>query len=103
MNRASATTSPFATHWIRPLRIMLIISMPSGVRQAFLKEPYRFDLTWVRFFDNPTVLFNDIVEILALTQKSVAGESSLGFQGFHYGRIARILIHVNDLRDRIGG
>jgi hypothetical protein len=34
MNRASATTSFFATHPTRPLRIMLTVSMPSIVRQA---------------------------------------------------------------------
>jgi hypothetical protein len=31
-------------------------------------------------FDGPMVLFNDVVEILALTQKNSAGESTLGFQ-----------------------
>jgi len=73
MNRASATTSPFATHWIRPLRINAprldaFESSPGILKGA---ESLRPDLG--SLFDNPMVLFNDIVEILALTQKSVAG------------------------------
>jgi hypothetical protein len=49
------------------------------------------------------ILFNDIVEILALAQKNSAGENTLGFQGFHCGRIGRVLIHVDDPRNGIEG
>ena len=38
-------------------------------------------------FDGSMILFNDIVEIFALPQTNSAGESTLGFQGFHCRRI----------------
>jgi FMN-dependent NADH-azoreductase len=34
---------------------------------------------------------------------ALASAKNFATQGFHYSRIARILIHVNDLRNRIGG
>jgi hypothetical protein len=49
------------------------------------------------------VLFNDVVEILALAQTNSAGESALGLQGFHCRRIGRVLIHIDDPRNGIGG
>jgi hypothetical protein len=49
------------------------------------------------------ILFNNIIEILALAQTNSAGESTLGFQGFHCSRIGRVLIHVDDSRNGIGG
>jgi hypothetical protein len=45
------------------------------------------------------ILFDDIVEIFALPQTNSAGESTLGFQGFHCRRIGRVLIHVDDPRN----
>jgi hypothetical protein len=39
-------------------------------------------------FDGSMILFNDIVEILALAQTNSAGESTLGFQGFHCRRMS---------------
>ena len=41
------------------------------------------------------VLFDDIVEILALAQTNSTGKCTLGFQGFHRGRIGWVLIHVD--------
>ena len=49
------------------------------------------------------VLFNDVVEILALAQTNSAGESALGLQGFHCRRIGRVLIHIDDPRNGVGG
>jgi hypothetical protein len=49
-------------------------------------------------FDGSMILFNDIVEILALAKMNSAGESTLGFQGFHCSRIGRVLVHVDDPR-----
>src|SRR5271155_5464070 len=54
-------------------------------------------------FDGSMILFNDIVEILAPAQTNSAGESPLGFQGFHCSRIGRVLIQVGDPRNGIGG
>ena len=42
-------------------------------------------------------------EIFALAQKNSAGESTLGFQGFHCSRIGRVLVHVDDPRNGVGG
>jgi hypothetical protein len=41
-------------------------------------------------FDGSMILFNNIVEILALAQTNSAGESALGFQGFRCSRIGRV-------------
>jgi hypothetical protein len=54
-------------------------------------------------FDGSMILFDNIIEILALAQMNSAGESTLGFQGFHCSRIGRVLIHVDDPRNGIGG
>jgi hypothetical protein len=54
-------------------------------------------------FDGSMILVDDIVEILALAQKNSAGENILGFQGFHCRRIGRVVIHVDDPRNGIGG
>jgi hypothetical protein len=40
-------------------------------------------------FDGSMILLNNIIEILALAQTNSAGESTLGFQGFHCSRIGR--------------
>jgi hypothetical protein len=57
----------------------------------------------VRFFTVRWSCFNDVVEIFALPQTNSAGERTLGFQGFHCRRIGRVLIHVDDPRNGVGG
>jgi hypothetical protein len=96
MNRASATTSPFATHLTRPLahRFDTLEGSPSTLNGAIaLCQPGPL-------FDGSMILFDDIVEVLALAQKNPAGESPLGFQGFHCWWIR---IHVDDPRNAVGG
>jgi hypothetical protein len=72
INRASATTSPFATHLTRPLRIMLIVSIAFESSPGTLKRAVALCQPG-SLFDDPMILFNDIVEILALAQTTRRG------------------------------
>jgi hypothetical protein len=47
------------------------------------------------------VLLHHIVEILALAQTNAARQRAGRFQGCHGGRKCTVLIHVDDLWDRI--
>ena len=53
------------------------------------------------FLYGSVVLFDDIVEILALTQTNSTGKCTFRFQGIDGGWIGWVLIHIDDPRNGI--
>jgi hypothetical protein len=97
MNAICPVTSPFATPCICPLRIMLItrIALERPPRGFKRKEAQpRFDQP----LDEAVVLFNQIIEILDLSEFTLVGDESCLFQFRECFGIGSVFVHVDHAR-----
>src|SRR3954452_5024657 len=100
MKCAWLTESPFTSHLTRPFsyhahRFDTLQRPPRALKRPV--NPGQPD----SFLDRSVILFDDIIEVLALAENNPSRERAVRFQRFHRSRIAEVLVHVDHPWHRI--